>query len=125
RGRSAAPTRPARPRRGRRGSPGPTTQRGRLPGRKPPPLRSAAPVDARPVERLLWLRTILNMNSISQAMLAAAGELQRISEENGGPRGRRAAAVALVLRMLECSAHGCESVPFVARRARQEVEALG
>lgn len=64
------------------------------------------------------------MGTISQAMLAAAGELQRISETSGGARGQRAAAVALVLRTLECSAHGCSAVSFVARRARQEVEAL-
>lgn len=73
------------------------------------------------------MRTILNriMGTISQAMLAAAGELQRISETNGGVRAQRAAAVALVLRTLECSVHGCGAVSFVARRARQEVEALG
>lgn len=65
------------------------------------------------------------MGTISQAMLVAAGELQRISEANGGVRGQRAAAVALVLRTLECSAHGCGAVSFVARRARQEVEAMG
>ena len=64
------------------------------------------------------------MSNISQAMLAAAGELQRISEASGGARGQRAAAVALVLRTLECSVHGCDAVPFVARRARAEAEAL-
>lgn len=72
------------------------------------------------------MRTILNhvMSTISQAMLAAAGELQRISETSGGARGQRAAAVALVLRTLECSIHSCDAVPFVARRAQTEAEAL-
>ncbi|HEX6925592.1 MAG TPA: hypothetical protein VF167_09180 [Longimicrobiaceae bacterium] len=64
------------------------------------------------------------MNGLSQAMQDAAGELQRISEINRGARRQRAAAVALVLRSLECSLYGCESGGFVARRARQEVEAL-
>ena len=64
------------------------------------------------------------MSTISQAMQAAAGELQRISEANSGARSQRAAAVALVLRTLECSLHGCEASRFAALRARQEVELL-
>lgn len=64
------------------------------------------------------------MTSISQAMQAAAGELQRISEANRGARRQRAAAVALVLRTLECALYGCEASRFAALRARQEVEQL-
>lgn len=64
------------------------------------------------------------MTSISQAMRAAAGELQRISEANSGVRRQRAGAVALVLRTLECSLHGCEASRFGALRARQEVDRL-
>lgn len=65
------------------------------------------------------------MHIISQAIQVAAGELQRISEANRGTRRQRAAAVALVLRTLECSARDCGATRFVALRAHQEVERLG
>lgn len=64
------------------------------------------------------------MITISQAVQTAAGELQRISEANSGARRQRAAAIALVLRTLECSAYGCDASRFGALRARQEVERL-
>src|SRR5688572_763622 len=59
--------------------------------------------------------------TIPQAMCDAAGELQRISEVNAGPRGQRAAAVALVLRTFERPLHGLAPSAFSLRRAAAEV----
>ncbi|HEX6069995.1 MAG TPA: hypothetical protein VFZ18_09225 [Longimicrobiaceae bacterium] len=64
------------------------------------------------------------MTTISQAMQAAAGELQRISEANSGGRRQRAAAVALVLRTLEASLDGSPACRFSRLRAESEAAAL-
>lgn len=64
------------------------------------------------------------MTRITQAMQAAAVELQRISETSSGTRGQRAAAVALVLRTLERIVDGTPATPFSLRRAQAEVEGM-
>jgi hypothetical protein len=64
------------------------------------------------------------MNSIPQAMCAAAGELQRISDANFGPRGQRAAVVALVLRTFDQQLNGEQVARFSLRRAATEVERI-
>lgn len=64
------------------------------------------------------------MTTISQAMQAAAGELQRISEANSGGRRQRAAAVALVLRTLESSLDGSPASRFSRLRAENEAAGL-
>jgi len=64
------------------------------------------------------------MGTFSNAVQEAAGSFQRISDESSGERRRRASAVALVLRVVECAMDGCEDAAFLARRAAREVEAL-
>ncbi|HEX8394630.1 MAG TPA: hypothetical protein VF665_19950, partial [Longimicrobium sp.] len=59
----------------------------------------------------------------SQTALAATGTLQRISETERGERARRAAAAALVLRVVEQALAG-EADEFSLRRADTEVSGL-
>lgn len=61
------------------------------------------------------------MTGITQAVQAAAVELQRISERSDGARGQRAATVALVLRTLDSALDGQADVSFSLRRAADEV----
>jgi tetratricopeptide (TPR) repeat protein len=63
-------------------------------------------------------------NSSSQAVEAAVGALQRVSETTPGERGRRASVVALVLRTVEDSAAAGESGDFLRRRAGAELDRL-
>jgi hypothetical protein len=60
----------------------------------------------------------------TQALQAAAGALQRISDETPGERGRRASVVALVLVSLEAVVAGREAGTFLARRAEKEMDRL-
>jgi len=60
------------------------------------------------------------MASLSQALQAAAGALQQISDTTAGERGRRAAVVALVLRAVEHAPGG----GFLRRRAEAAVAAM-
>ncbi|MEX2581700.1 MAG: hypothetical protein WD766_00365 [Gemmatimonadota bacterium] len=60
----------------------------------------------------------------TQAVRAAAGALQQISETTPGERGRRASIVALVLRSVEQTLCEESEAGFMCLRAEREVEGL-
>jgi tetratricopeptide (TPR) repeat protein len=59
---------------------------------------------------------------LTTALRAAATSLQEISASTSGARQQRAAAVALVLRAVECRVDGEDADGFLRRRAEREVE---
>ena len=63
------------------------------------------------------------MTQATQTAAAAQDTLRHISETERGERARRAAAGALVLRVVELSVRGAPD-EFTLRRARAEVERL-
>lgn len=58
----------------------------------------------------------------SNALQAAAGALQRISDANPGERGRRASVVALVLNAIHRLGDDDASAAFLVRRAKGEID---
>ncbi len=61
---------------------------------------------------------------LTSALRDAATSLQDISAATSGERRQRAAAVAVVLRAVECALEGVDAEGFLRRRAEREVEAL-
>jgi tetratricopeptide (TPR) repeat protein len=62
--------------------------------------------------------------SLTSALRDAATSLQDISASTSGERRQRAAAVAVVLRAVECALDGVDAEGFLRRRAEREVEGL-
>jgi tetratricopeptide (TPR) repeat protein len=61
---------------------------------------------------------------LTSALRAAATSLQDISDSASGERRQRAAAVAVVLRAVECALDGRDAEGFLRRRAEREVEGM-
>jgi tetratricopeptide (TPR) repeat protein len=61
---------------------------------------------------------------LTSALRAAAASLQEISASTTGERRQRAAAVAVVLRAVECALCDRDADGFVRRRAEREVEGV-
>lgn len=61
---------------------------------------------------------------LTSALRAAATSLQDISASASGERRQRAAAVAVVLRAVECALDGEDEGGFLRRRAEREVEGV-
>ncbi|MQA91653.1 MAG: hypothetical protein GEU90_15750 [Gemmatimonas sp.] len=65
------------------------------------------------------------MTPSTEALQAAAGALQQISERTPGERGRRASVGALVLRAVESHLANVAEANFLQRRAEREIERVG